>query len=222
VFCSKCGSHVHDGTAFCPACGQPTGSLAPVGAIAAEGSASSPLTPANYPVVQQVAAPVAYTSPQVQFAGFWLRVVAYLIDGIVMGLAFMALFIPFAVLTGLAGVLSNIHPGDDPRDVGAVLGGTFFLGIFAIVALGVVGAWIYHARMESSSWEATLGKKIVKLRVTGMNGERVTFGRASGRHFAKLITGLIPLGIGFALAGLTEKRQAIHDMLASCLVLRDI
>lgn len=57
--------------------------------------------------------------------------------------------------------------------------------------------------------------------MTDLNGARVTFGRATGRHFAKLITGLIPLGVGFMLAGLTERRQALHDMIAGCLVLRD-
>jgi uncharacterized RDD family membrane protein YckC len=176
----------------------------------------------NYPpVAPQVAAPVAYSRPGVQYAGFWLRVVAYLIDGVVMGLAFMAVFIPFAVMTGLAAALGSMHPGEDPRDVGAIFGGTFFLGLFTIVSLGILGGWLYHAKMESSSWQATLGKKALNLRVTDMAGARVTFGRATGRHFAKLITGLIPLGVGFALAGLTERRQALHDMLASCLVLRD-
>lgn len=156
-----------------------------------------------------------------QFAGFWLRVVAYLIDSLVMGLAFMAIFIPFAVMTGLTAILGNIHPGEDPRDVGALLGGTFFLGLMTIISLTVVGSWLYHAKMESSAWQATVGKKILSLRVTDLNGARVTFARASGRHFGKFITGLIPLGVGFILAGLTEKRQALHDMIASCLVLRD-
>jgi uncharacterized RDD family membrane protein YckC len=75
--------------------------------------------------------------------------------------------------------------------------------------------------MESSSWQATLGKKVLNLRVTDLYGAPVSFSRATGRHFGKLITGLIPLGVGFMLAGLTERRQALHDMLASCLVLRD-
>jgi uncharacterized RDD family membrane protein YckC len=157
----------------------------------------------------------------VQYAGFWLRVVAYLIDGIVMGLGFAVLFIPFAIMTGLAAAIGSIHPGEDPKDVGAVLGGTFFLGIITIIGVSILGAWLYHAKMESSAWQATLGKKALNLRVTDLNGARVTFNRATGRHFAKLITGLIPLGVGFMLAGLTEKRQALHDMIASCLVLRD-
>jgi hypothetical protein len=54
---------------------------------------------------------VAYAAPGVQYAGFWLRVVAYLIDGVITGLGFMLLLIPFAITTGLAAVLGGIHPG---------------------------------------------------------------------------------------------------------------
>lgn len=225
MYCSKCGNLVEDGVAFCPACGQPTGATPASGGIARTSStAGLPVgnyPAATYPVAPQTAVPVAYATPGVQYAGFWLRVVAYLIDGVITGLGFMLLFIPFAITTGLAAVLGGIHPGEDPREVGAVLGGTFFLGLFTITALGILGAWLYHAKMESSAWQATLGKKALSLRVTDLNGARVSFKRATGRHFAKLITGLIPLGVGFMLAGLTEKRQALHDMLASCLVLRD-
>jgi uncharacterized RDD family membrane protein YckC len=188
---------------------------------ASSGAALPPGYDPNYAVASQTAPPVVYAQVSVQYAGFWLRVVAYLIDSAVMGMGFMALFVPFAIMTGLTAVLGNIHPGDDPRDVGAVLGGTFFLGFFTVVSLAFLGAWLYHAKMESSSWQATLGKKALNLRVTDLYGQRVTFARASARHFAKLITGLIPLGIGFMLAGLTERRQALHDMIAGCLVLRD-
>jgi uncharacterized RDD family membrane protein YckC len=177
--------------------------------------------PNAYPSALRAAPPVVYEQPGVHYAGFWLRAVAYLIDSIILGLGFMALFIPFAILTGLTAVLGNIHAGDDPRDAGAVLGGAFFLGLFTIACLGFLGGWLYHAKMESSSWQATLGKKALNLRVTDLNGVQVSFNRATGRHFAKLITGLIPLGIGFMLAGLTKRRQALHDMIAGCLVLRD-
>ena len=95
----------------------------------------------------------------VQYAGFWLRVVAYLIDSVIMGLGFMALFIPFAVMTGLTAALGSIHPGEDPRDVGALLGGTFFLGLITVVSLALLGGWLYHAKMESSSWQATLERR---------------------------------------------------------------
>ena len=226
VYCSKCGSLVEDGAAFCPACGQAVQPLVASSTALPAGESSAAARPLGhnasaYPTATATAAPVVYAQATVQYAGFWLRVVAYLIDSIVMGVGFMVLFIPFAIMTGLTAVLGNIHPGEDPRDVGAVLGGTFFLGLFTVVSLAFLGGWLYHAKMESSSWQATLGKKALNLRVTDLYGGRVTFARASGRHFAKLITGLIPLGVGFMLAGLTERRQALHDMIASCVVLRD-
>jgi len=186
-------------------------------------SASTPAHAAgSYPPLTPVTgAPIMAYAPSVQYAGFWLRVVAYIIDGIVVGLVFLAMLVPFALTSGLAALAGRVHAGDEPRDIAEALGPVFFLGFLTIVSLAFLGAWLYHAKMESSSWQATLGKKVLNLRVTDMAGARVSFGKATGRHFAKIITGLIPLGIGFAMAGLTEKRQALHDMLASCLVLRD-
>ncbi|HEX5422129.1 MAG TPA: RDD family protein, partial [Candidatus Acidoferrales bacterium] len=69
-------------------------------------------------------------------------------------------------------------------------------------------------------YQGTPGKLALGLFVTDMEGKRVTFARASGRFFAKIITGLIPLFIGYIMAGFTAKKQALHDMIASCLVLR--
>jgi len=65
-----------------------------------------------------------------------------------------------------------------------------------------------------------VGKQALGLYVTDGEVNRITFGRASGGFFAKIITGLIPLGIGYIMAGFTEKKQALHDMIAGCLVLR--
>ena len=82
--------------------------------------------------------------------------------------------------------------------------------------------WLYFACMESSRYQGTLGKIALGIIVTDMQLRPVSFGRASGRFFAKLITGLIPLCIGYIMAGFTAKKQALHDMIASCLVMRRI
>jgi uncharacterized RDD family membrane protein YckC len=103
--------------------------------------------------------------------------------------------------------------------VAAFMGIGFIFGFFGII---LVVSWLYYALSESSSWQATLGKKILNLKVTDMSGQPISFGRASGRYFAKIITGMIPLLIGYIMAGFTEKKQAIHDMIASCLVLRKV
>jgi uncharacterized RDD family membrane protein YckC len=91
--------------------------------------------------------------------------------------------------------------------------------IFAIQLLIGFVAWVYWAVLESSPWRATLGKKLFGIEVTDLNGRRISFARATGRHFAKNIS-LLMLGIGFLMAGFTEKKQACHDILAGCLVLR--
>ncbi|MGB6469852.1 MAG: RDD family protein, partial [Candidatus Acidiferrales bacterium] len=70
-------------------------------------------------------------------------------------------------------------------------------------------------------WQGTLGKRALGLLVTDLEGRRVSFGRASGRYFGKIVSALI-LMIGFIMAGFTEKKQALHDMLAGCLVLRKL
>ncbi|MGH7836569.1 MAG: RDD family protein, partial [Candidatus Binataceae bacterium] len=95
--------------------------------------------------------------------------------------------------------------------------------ILLLVTVGAASAlvsWLYYAWMESSASQGTLGKLALGLYVTDMQGRRISFGRASGRFFAKIITGLIPFFLGYILAGITEKKQALHDMIASCLVLR--
>ena len=93
--------------------------------------------------------------------------------------------------------------------------------LFAIRLLALMLSWIYYASMESSTWQATLGKKILGLKVTDLAGNRISFGRASGRFFGKILSGMI-LGIGFLMAGFTARKQALHDMLAGCLVLRQL
>ena len=77
--------------------------------------------------------------------------------------------------------------------------------------------WLYYALFESSSWQATPGKSLLGLYVTDLQGRPITFARATIRHFAKIISSLTFL-VGYILAGFTEKKQALHDMIASCLV----
>jgi uncharacterized RDD family membrane protein YckC len=154
---------------------------------------------------------------RVEYAGFWLRLLALLIDNVVMGIGFVLILIPLIFLTGLGEFLSQIHPDEEINDAGifALIG-----FIFLAATASLVFTWLYHALMESSEWQATVGKKALGLVVTDMAGRRVSFGRSTGRHFGKIITNMMPFLIGYIMAGFTEKKQALHDMLAGCLVLR--
>jgi uncharacterized RDD family membrane protein YckC len=206
VYCSKCGVAMPDGTAFCSNCGQ---------------SFSVPAAAPRTPLASSSALAPAYTGvaagPGVAYAGFWLRFLALLIDNLILGLGFLLILIPLIFLTGLHKVLEDFHPDEDINNVGiAMLAGLILLA----AAVSLVFTWLYHALMESSEWQATLGKKALGLVVTDMAGERASFGRSTGRHFGKLITNLIPAFIGYIMAGFTDKRQALHDMIAGCLVLR--
>lgn len=212
MYCSKCGSVIADGATFCNQCGQST-ALTP---MTAAGTASV-MTTNGAPVVVGVRAPLA-PAVSVAYAGFWLRVLAYLIDAAILGVFAVPIVVGAAMAMGIGGMLARMPRDGDPFVNGPPA--IFMLFIWFCVLLGLGGTWLYNALLESSEWQGSAGKKALGLIVTDMAGQRVTFARASGRHFAKIVTSFIPLGIGYAMAGFTEKRQALHDMLASCLVLR--
>jgi len=203
-----------DGAAFCSNCGQgfpvAVAARAPIlsASIAApmEGGAAAISAYAGYAAL-----------PRMEYAGFWLRFLAFLIDNVVMGIAFVLILIPLIFMTGLGGFIGAIHPDEDLNDVGIFM----LIGLLFLAAtVSLVFTWLYHALMESSEWQATVGKKMLGLVVTDMAGQRVSFWRATARHFAKIITNMVPAFIGYIMAAFTEKKQALHDMLAECLVLR--
>ncbi len=138
------------------------------------------------------------------YAGFWLRFAAYLIDSILLGLIFFPLGLGLGLIMGATG--NNQNPE-------LMLGLNGGLNMVSLVV-----TWLYSSLLESSSWQGTVGKKLIGLRVTDLDGRRISFGRATGRHFGKILSGLICL-VGFIMAAFTEKHQALHDQLAGTLVL---
>ncbi len=202
MYCSKCGAALAEGAAFCPNCGQ----------------AFSVVATARAPIMGVPTAALAYAAVQrVEYGRFWLRFLAYVIDNIIIGFGVVLVLVPLIFLTGLGTLLSQIHPEEELGDAGLFL----IIGlIFLAATVGLVVTWLYHALMESSEWQATVGKKALGLVVTDMAGQRVSFARATGRHFGKIITNMVPMLIGYIMAGFTERKQALHDMIAGCVVLR--
>lgn len=143
-----------------------------------------------------------------QYAGFWIRVVAYLIDAI-------ALYI-LNLLVGLVfGVSIGAMSGFDTTD-GQTVQSTAFVGAYGMILILNV---LYFALLESSARQATLGKMAVGLIVTDERGNRIGLGRALGRYLAKILSGLILL-IGFIMVAFTDRKRGLHDMLAGTLVLK--
>ncbi|MGB0133184.1 RDD family protein [Dokdonella sp.] len=139
-------------------------------------------------------------------AGFWRRVAAYVIDSIILSVASL---IFFALIGGLGWAAS-----DSP-------GLAFFIMFLGYVGL-IVGMWLYFAKFESGPRQATPGKRAMGIKVTDDKGNRIGFGRATGRFFGKIISGMI-FNIGYMMAGFTGRKQALHDMMAGCcVVFRDV
>ncbi len=168
-------------------------------ASAAVPAAPAQVTAGSYAPVRAVA---------VGYGGFWIRVVAFLVDGIIVRAATW----PVSVILGLGGLGMM---GGFPH--GGL--GLHMFGSGVVVMLVIFGSWLYEAFMLSSSYQATLGKMIFGMKVTDLYGNRISFGRATARHFAKWLSGMI-LAIGYIMVAFNERKQGLHDMLAGTLVRR--
>jgi uncharacterized RDD family membrane protein YckC/DNA-directed RNA polymerase subunit RPC12/RpoP len=141
------------------------------------------------------------------YAGFWLRFVAHLIDSLILA-------VPTSAIVAVCVTLFRNVPGNVPWNAVFDLTG-FWVPELLLLLL----TWPYYAPMESSRFQATFGKMLLGLIVTDLDGERVSFGRATGRHWAKVFSSFCFM-LGYLTAGFDDKKQAWHDSISSCLVIR--
>jgi uncharacterized RDD family membrane protein YckC len=155
-----------------------------------------------------------------EYAGFWMRFLAYIIDSIIAGIACAIVVVPAALILGF-GAAAGISATPDEFDEDAATGFAFAaIGVVVLLVIAVsIIQWLYFALMESSSRQATVGKMVLGLEVTDLQGNRISFGRATGRYFGKILSGAI-FSIGYIMAGFTQQKQALHDILAGCLVVK--
>jgi uncharacterized RDD family membrane protein YckC len=141
------------------------------------------------------------------YAGFWLRGCAFAIDTFILSLI-------FGIIVTAYPTQLMIFPDPNSQSLLAFPRVTFtgFVLLFVIM-------WAYYAFFETSSWQGTPGKRLFRLYVTDLGGKKITFWRASIRYFGRKISEATFL-VGYIVAGFTEKKQALHDILASCIVLR--
>ena len=139
-----------------------------------------------------------------RYGGFWIRVLARLIDSAILGAAFTALIFVWEAM--MQRVLLN--PGKTTAyDFGLVWAGLGVVYLASTVAFVVYEAWFLSHR------GATPGKLAVGVRVVRGNGDNLTRGRSIGRSFAYLLTNMLPLAIGFIMAGVDDEKRALHDRL---------
>jgi uncharacterized RDD family membrane protein YckC len=213
--CTACGAKSAEGNPFCSSCGRPLVGFS-VGRVAAQSPA-----PGFLPSASPAVLPAAPSTER--YAGFWLRVPAAIIDLIILAIPLAIAVSYLSVAMGSWRAFLALHPGQSPEEIVAAFGRPY---LFLLLGFFIVIGWLYFALFESSAWQGTLGKKFIGLSVADLRGNRVTFARASGRFFAGRCLAHVPfigslyIAVDCICAGLTTRKQALHDMFSGCLVLR--
>ena len=191
--CPHCGAEAQPGDVYCHSCGQ---SLEP--STAAPAKPAVPVTGAPPP-----AKPAYPAAPVFEYAGFWYRFAAWLLDAIILSLIGIPIqaaswFFPMFIYDPFFGLI-----------------GISILSTFISTIIG----WIYYWGFESSSYQATPGKMALGIIVTDLNGSRISLGRAAARDLSKILSA-ITLGIGFLMIGFTEEKRGLHDYIAGTLIIK--
>jgi len=189
MFCSKCGLENALGDNFCASCG-------------------NKLFQENQPaILQPTAQQVQGVAETVKYAGFWFRALAATIDFVLVQFLAIVIVIPLGFALGAS--MADSSTIEEIESAAEIMG---FL-------MGVLIQWLWFTIAESSKWQATVGKKLLGLKVTDDQGRCISFGQANGRYWSKLLSTLI-LFIGFLMVAFTEKKQGLHDKVAGTLVVK--
>jgi uncharacterized RDD family membrane protein YckC len=148
------------------------------------------------------------------YAGFWRRFAAHVLDNLIVGLILFGGLVFGGAVLFVVGAATGREPGRQKfsDEVSLAIMLLFYL-FYAVAVLA------YYAGMESSPLQATLGKMALGIRVTDLHGRRISFLRAFGRLAGKIVSAMI-FYIGFIMAAFTERKQALHDMMAGTLVIK--
>ena len=190
MFCPKCGMTNNDQSTFCQKCGVNL-------RIATKEAGNQQAATASTGSKESTPSQPSVATSRIEYAGFWRRLGAGIIDAaivLVVGIILVLIFHHW---------VASIRHG---------------VGGLRLVYWLVV-PWLYWSLMESSSRQATVGKMATGIVVADMTGKKISFAKATGRHFAKIISGVILL-IGFIMIAFTQKKQGLHDIIADCLVVK--
>jgi uncharacterized RDD family membrane protein YckC len=170
----------------------------------------------RYPELLEGGEEWSLQDPSVRFAGFGVRLMAHIIDSFVLTVPLMLWFLVAMKWTGL-------DPSDLPKSPEHILLGTGnpqYTHFSTVLYWGaIVVDWVYRTVLESSSWQATVGKRFLGLIVVDGEGRRLSFARAGGRQIGRFLS-YLTFYVGFLLILFTEKHQALHDKLVDTYVIR--
>ncbi len=204
MFCPKCGKETDASGKFCQWCGSDIDAVAPKAVMKTEPDEEDE----------------DETSLAGNYAGLGRRFLAFIVDWIFLFIFIAVAATFFNLVQGLKYLYYLVVQRAPMWSL--TESGTTDAAMIPIIAsvgvLFVIIPWLYFAGFECSRGQATPGKTLLRMAVTDWDGNRISFARATLRHFVKIISALI-LFIGFIMIGLTKKRQGLHDIVSGCLVL---
>ena len=222
VACPRCHRNNTPGAAYCFACGLPfddaqaavnrsnasvnpgdlgtTGTTGSIGATRIIETAGTPEGSGAFPATGAF----ALGRP----GGFWVRFLAYVIDGLIVTFAFILIWTtllgqPFSDFT---------EPLELSEDY------EYSSQAFSRDGLNTLLALVYDTALITI-WATTVGKRLFRLYVVRTDGSRVGPGRALARHLASLLSMLI-LGIGFLMIAFRQDKRGLHDLICDTVVIR--
>jgi uncharacterized RDD family membrane protein YckC len=147
-----------------------------------------------------------------EYAGFWIRVGAAIIDGIILMIILMPIMYFFFGSTYYHGEIYYDDQLGFTQHTSSVNGFWDFFLNFVLPLLATVWFW--------KKFQATPGKMATKLRVVDAEtGNTLSLGKCVGRYFAYFIS-FLPLGLGIFWIALDKRKQGWHDKLAGSVVIR--
>lgn len=135
------------------------------------------------------------------YAGFWKRVITHLIDAFIIA-------VPVTMVFGT--VIPEVLKTENVEVTSVTV------SMPQVIML--VASWVYFAGLESSAWQATVGKKMLGMQVTDTSGQRIDFIKATIRYLSKFLSSFFFM-IGFIMVAFTAKKQGLHDFIAGTVVL---
>ncbi len=146
-------------------------------------------------------------------AGFWKRLAAFMIDGAILLVATYAIVFLMLIIVGagVGGFMTMFEASATGQPPSGPLLAVFLVGFYV---LPFIMRWAYFTFFTRSSWQGTPGKRAVGIKVVDLEGGRLGTGRAMGRWFAAALS-YLTLYIGFLMAAFTDRKMALHDMVAS-------
>ncbi|MDD5287737.1 MAG: RDD family protein [Dehalococcoidales bacterium] len=215
--CSRCGTVNHPSSVYCYRCGMKlTDTIVQSKKICTGCNApNAPTSGYCYKCGLKLPDKIGTGELTGKHAGFWIRLLAYIIDGVLLGIVTSFITVPiFLNIFGSTPDFSWLSMIEFPEK----LESSFWLYYWLTVLISLGVETVYYT-IAIGKWGRTIGKAILKLKVLKSDGSHVSYGRAFGRSWAYVLNGFT-LGIGFLVIAFNAQKRGLHDFICDTIVVK--